>query len=111
MSPLSKRRSPGTANPRYYSDQGSQFTSFAFTATLKDAAIRIFMDGRGRWMDNVFIERLWRSLKYECVFLNAFETGSEARSGIGSWIDCYNRRRPHSSFDGRHPMRSMLRQK
>jgi transposase InsO family protein len=56
---------------------------FAFTNTLKDAGIRISMDGRGRWMDNVFIERLWRSLKYECVFLNAFETGSEARFGIG----------------------------
>ena len=82
----------------FNTDQGSQFTSFAFTTTLKDAGIRISMDGRGRWMDNVFIERLWRSLKYECVFLNAFETGSEARSGIGSWIDYYNRRRPHSSL-------------
>lgn len=87
----------------FNTDQGSQFTSFAFTATLKDAGIRISMDGRGRWMDNVFIERLWRSLKYECVFLSAFETGSEARAGIGSWIDYYNRRRPHSSFDGRTP--------
>ena len=85
----------------FNTDQGSQFTSFAFT--LKDAGIRISMDGRGRWMDNVFIERLWRSLKYECVFLNAFETGSEARRGIGSWIDYYNRRRPHSSFNGRTP--------
>lgn len=54
-------------------------------------------------MDNVFIERLWRSLKYECVFLNAFETGSDARSGIGAWIDYYNHRRPHSSFGGRTP--------
>ena len=61
------------------------------------------MDGRGRWMDNVFIERLWRSLKYECVFLSAFETGSEARSGIGSWIAYYNGRRPHSTFAGRTP--------
>ena len=87
----------------FNTDQGSQFTSFAFTTTLKDAGIRISMDGRGRWMDNVFIERLWRSLKYECVFLNAFETGSEARSGIGSWIDYYNRRRPHSTFAGRIP--------
>ena len=68
----------------FNTDQGSQFTSFAFTNTLRDADIRISMDGRGRWMDNVFIERLWRSLKYECVFLNAFETGSEARTGIGS---------------------------
>lgn len=87
----------------FNTDQGSQFTSFAFTTTLKDAGIRISMDGRGRWMDNVFIERLWRSLKYECVFLNAFETGSDARSGIGAWIDYYNHRRPHSSFGGRTP--------
>nr|WP_244480713.1 IS3 family transposase [Mesorhizobium sp. Root157] len=87
----------------FNTDQGSQFTSFAFTTTLKDAGIRISMDGRGRWMDNVFIERLWRSLKYECVFLSAFETGSEARSGIGSWIDYYNQRRPHSTFGGRTP--------
>jgi len=54
-------------------------------------------------MDNVFVEQLWRSLKYECVFLNAFEIGSEARAGIGSWIDYYNRRRPHSTFRGRTP--------
>ena len=54
-------------------------------------------------MDNVFIERLWRSLKYECVFLNAFETGSKTRGGIGRWIDYYNRRRPHSAFDGAKP--------
>jgi putative transposase len=72
------------------------------------------MDGRGRWMDNVFIERLWRSLKYECVFLNAFETGSEARSGIGRWISYYNTDRPHSAFVSsnrllQRPMRSMLR--
>ena len=92
----------GTPNI-FNTDQGSQFTSFAFTNTLKDAGIRISMDGRGRWMDNVFIERLWRSLKYECVFLNAFETGSEARDGIGRWIDYYNRRRPHSAFDGATP--------
>jgi putative transposase len=58
------------------------------------------MDGRGRWMDNVFIERLWRSLKYECVFLNAFETGSEARFGIGRWIGYYNADRPHLRRQG-----------
>ncbi|TRD13360.1 integrase core domain-containing protein, partial [Palleronia caenipelagi] len=57
----------------------------------------ISMDGRGRWIDNRMIERLWRSLKYECVYLNAFETGSEARDGIGDWISYYNERRPHSS--------------
>ena len=87
----------------FNTDQGSQFTSFAFTAVLKDAGARISMEGRGRWMDNVFIERLWRSLKYECVLLSAFETGSETRSGIGSWIDYYNQRRPHSTFGGRTP--------
>jgi hypothetical protein len=77
--------------------------SFAFTNTLKDAGIRISMDGRGRWMDNVFIERLWRSLKYECVYLNAFETGTEAKTGIGRWIGYYNADRPHSAFGGRTP--------
>jgi len=87
----------------FNTDQGSQFTSFAFTNTLNDAGIRISMDGRGRWMDNVFIERLWRSLKYECVFLNAFETGSEARAGIGRWIGYYNADRPHSALAGRTP--------
>ena len=87
----------------FNTDQGSQFTSFAFTNTLRDAGIRISMDGRGRWMDNVFIERLWRSLKYECVFLNAFETGSEARGGIGRWISYYNADRPHTAFGGRTP--------
>ena len=90
---------PGIFN----TDQGSQFTSSAFTNTLRDADIRISMDGRGRWMDNVFIERLWRSLKYECVFLNAFEIGSEARTGIGRWIGYYNADRPHSVFGGRTP--------
>jgi putative transposase len=78
----------------FNTDQGSQFTSFAFTNTLKDADIRISMDGRGRWMDNVFIERLWRSLKYECVYLSAFETGNEARTGIGRWVGYYNADRP-----------------
>ena len=87
----------------FNTDQGSQFTSFAFTTTLKDAGIRISMDGRGRWMDNVFIERLWRSLKYECVFLNAFETGSEAQSAIARWIAYYNTDRPHSALAGRTP--------
>ncbi|QSR20509.1 hypothetical protein CA833_25650 (plasmid) [Novosphingobium sp. KA1] len=74
----------------FNTDQGSQFTSFAFTSVLRDAEIRISMDGRGRWMDNVFIERLWRSLKYECVYLHAFETGSELKAGLGRWITYYN---------------------
>jgi len=87
----------------FNTDQGSQFTSEEFTEVLKAAGVRISMDGKGRWMDNIFIERLWRSLKYECVYLNAFETGSEARTGIGRWIDRYNTRRPHSSLDGFTP--------
>jgi putative transposase len=61
---------------------------------LTAAAVRVSMDGRGRWMDNVFIERLWRSLKYECIYLNAFETGSEVRAGLARWIDYYNTTRP-----------------
>jgi putative transposase len=81
----------------FNSDQGSQFTSTDFTGVLLDAKVKISMDGRGRWIDNRMIERLWRSLKYECVYLNAFETGSEARIGIGAWISYYNEKRPHSS--------------
>jgi putative transposase len=87
----------------FNTDQGSQFTSSDFTGVLRDAEVRISMDGRGRWMDNVFIERLWRSLKYECVYLNAFETGSELRTGLGRWINYYNGHRPHSRFNGRTP--------
>jgi putative transposase len=87
----------------FNTDQGSQFTGFDFISVLKDAEIRISMDGRGRWMDNVFIERLWRSLKYECVYLYAFETGSELRVGVGRWITYYNTQRPHSSLAGRTP--------
>ena len=87
----------------FNTDQGSQFTSFAFTNVLQENGIRISMDGRGRWLDNVFIERLWRSLKYENVYLNAYETGSEARAGIGRWIDFYNRLRPHSTLGGITP--------
>jgi putative transposase len=81
----------------FNTDQGSQFTSTDFTDVLRDAKVKISMDGRGRWIDNRMIERLWRSLKYECIYLNAFETGSEARNGIGNWITYYNERRPHSS--------------
>jgi putative transposase len=87
----------------FNTDQGSQFTSPRFTAVLAAAGIRISMDGRGRWMDNVFIERLWRSLKYECVYLHAFETGSELRAGLSTWIGYYNAHRPHSSLGGRSP--------
>ena len=87
----------------FNSDQGSQFTSPRFTGVLRGAGVRISMDGRGRWMDNVFIERLWRSLKYECVYLHAFETGSALRAGLTEWIGYYNARRPHSTLDGRTP--------
>ena len=82
---------------------GSQFTSERFSEVLITADIRVSMDGRGRWMDNVFIERLWRSVKYECIYLHAFETGSEARAGIGKWVDYYNTERPHSALRGRTP--------
>lgn len=87
----------------FNSDQGSQFTSPRFTGMLQDTGVRISMDGRGRWMDNVFIERLWRSLKYECVYLHAFETGSDLRAGLSQWIGYYNARRPHSTLAGRTP--------
>ena len=87
----------------FNTDQGSQFTSLRFTGVLQAAGIRISMDGRGRWMDNVFIERLWRSLKYECVYLHAFETGSELRAGLTKWIGYYNANRPHSGLGGQTP--------
>jgi putative transposase len=78
------------------SDQGSQFTGFEWTQALKDAGIQISMEGKGRWTDNRMIERLWRSLKYECIYLNALETGSESRTRIGKWLAYYNTERPHS---------------
>jgi putative transposase len=87
----------------FNSDQGSQFTSPRFTRVLKDADVKISMDGKGRWMDNVFIERLWRSLKYECVYLHAFETGTEARNGIRAWMEFYGAQRPHSALAGLTP--------
>ena len=87
----------------FNTDQGSHFTSLAFTDVLTDAGIHISRDGKGRWMDNVFIERLWRSLKYEQVYLAEYATASDARAGIGWWIDFYNERRPHSSLVDRTP--------
>ena len=84
-------------------DQGSQFTSEAFTGLLKEKGIRISMDGRGAWRDNVFIERLWRSVKYEEVYLHAYDTVADSRSGIGRYFDLYNKRRPHSSLDRHTP--------
>lgn len=87
----------------FNTDQGSQFTSFAFTNILKAHQIKISMDGKGCWMDNVFVERLWRSLKYECVYLHNFGTGNEGKAGICAWINHYNLTRPHSTFDGQTP--------
>jgi putative transposase len=88
----------------FNTDQGSQFTSAAFTGRLASAGVKISMDGRGRWMDNVFIERLWRSLKYEDVYLKGYADGREARNGIGAWIVFYNTRRPHQALAGKTPM-------
>ena len=84
-------------------DQGSQFTSQAFTGLLKEKGIRISMDGKGAWRDNVFIERLWRSVKYEEVYLHAYDTVADSRSGIEKYFDLYNRRRPHSSLNRQTP--------
>ena len=88
----------------FNTDQGSQFTSCDFTRTLKEAGTKISMDGRGRWMDNIFIERLWRSLKWECVYLRELESGSHARAELGKWFHFYNWQRPHSFFDGKRPI-------
>ena len=91
-------------NPEIFNtDQGSQFTSREFTGALNDAEIRISMDGRGRCMDNIFIERLWRSLKYEAVYLHELTDGFEAERVIGEWIGFYNTERPHSALDGQTP--------
>jgi putative transposase len=88
----------------FNTDQGSQFTSAAFTAALSAAGVRISMDGRGRWMDNVFIERLWRSLKHEDIYLKGYADGREAHIGIASWFEFYNTRRPHQALGHRSPM-------
>ena len=87
----------------FNTDQGSQFTSAAFTGVLADNKIAISMDGKGAWRDNVFVERLWRSIKYEEVYLRAYDSVSEARASIGRYLDFYNGRRPHSSLDGTTP--------
>ena len=96
---LSKHGRPEIFN----TDQGLQFTGAAFTGVLSKHDIKISMDGKGAWRDNVFVERLWRSVKYEEVYLHAYDSVSAAREGIGSYLDLYNRRRPHSSLDGRTP--------
>jgi len=87
----------------FNTDQGSQFTSMAFTDRLKQKGIRISMDGKGRWADNVFVERFWRSIKYEEIYLHAYESVSAARSGIGRYIEFFNQQRPHSSLNRHTP--------
>jgi putative transposase len=87
----------------FNTDQAAQFTSAAFTDKLEAAGVRISMDGRGRWLENVFVERLWRSLKYEEVHLKAYANGLEARIGIGQWFRFYNERRPHPVLGSQTP--------
>jgi putative transposase len=87
----------------FNTDQGSQFTSVAFTDVLKDHDIQISMDGKGRWVDNVFVERLWKSVKYEHVYLHAYESVLEAKQQLASYFEFYNTRRPHSSLGGQTP--------
>jgi len=87
----------------FNTDQGSQFTSLAFTDLLKAHDIRISMDGKGAWRDNVFVERLWRTVKYEEVYLRAYETVSEARASLGRYLNFYNSGRPHSKLDRQTP--------
>ena len=96
---LARHRKPDIFN----TDQGSQFTGSAFTAVLANNGIAISMDGKGAWRDNVFVERLWRSVKYEEVYLRAYDSVSDARASIGRYLDFYNSRRPHSSLDGITP--------
>ena len=96
---LARHGKPGIFN----TDQGSQFTSADFTAVLTKAGIAISMDGKGAWRDNVFVERLWRSVKHEEVYLHAYDSVPQARAGLGRYIDFYNTRRPHSSLDGQTP--------
>ena len=87
----------------FNTDQGAQFTSTTFTGLLLDHGIRISMDGQGCWRDNIFVERLWRSLKYEEVYLHAYDSVSAATAGLGRYLTLYNTRRPHSSLDDRTP--------
>ncbi len=87
----------------FNTDQGSQFTGAAFTGVLAKNGIAISMDGKGAWRDNVFVERLWRSVKYEEVYLRAYDSVSDARALLGRYLDFYNSRRPHSSLDGITP--------
>jgi putative transposase len=96
---LEKYQNPDIFN----TDQGSQFTSAAFTGVLQNRNIAISMDGRGAWRDNVFVERLWRSVKYEEVYIKAYASVAEARASLGHYFTFYNTRRPHQGLDGRTP--------
>ena len=87
----------------FNTDQGSQFTSGAFSGLLLERGIKVSMDGKGRYLDNIFVERLWRSVKYEEVYLKAYRNGSEARRGIDAYLELYNRERPHQSLDYQTP--------
>jgi putative transposase len=89
-------------------DQGSQFTSIDFIKALKDADIQISMDGKGAWRDDVFVERLWRTVKYAEVYQRAYDSVSEARESLRRYLKFYNTRRPHSSLDGRTPDQAYL---
>ena len=94
----------GKGRPEVFNtDQGAEFTSDAFTQTLQERGIRVSMDGKGRYLDNIFVERLWRSIKYEEVYLKAYQTVAEARVGINAYLEFYNRRRPHQSLGYRTP--------
>jgi putative transposase len=103
---LAKHGTPQIFN----TDQGSQFTGSAFTSVLANNGIAISMDGKGAWRDNAFVERLWRSVKYEEVYLRAYDSVSEARTSIGRYLDFYNDRRPHSSLDGATPDQAYFRE-
>ena len=94
----------------FNTDQGSQFTSTVFTSLLSENAIAISMDGLGAWRDNVFVERLWRSVKYEEVYLRAYDSVGEARASLSRYLDFYNRRRPHSSLGARTPEKAYFDQ-
>ena len=87
----------------FNTDQGSQFTSEAFTGALKARGVAISMDGKGAWRDNVFVERLWRTIKYEEVYLHAYDSVSAAKAGLAKYIKLYNTERPHSSLNKRTP--------
>jgi putative transposase len=104
---MAKYGKPGIFN----TDQGSQFTSSDFTGVLKDAKVTISMDGRGRCLDNIFIERLWRSLKYEAVYLHEMSDGFVAERVIGEWIAFYNTERPHSALGGATPAEAYVPQR